>query len=133
MSEPMKPLTVELPYVHEFQWRTERYGRLMFDLCLKYKYSKLSEAWLYSHGPDGSAFRVPVPKDVNGFYLSSYGEGLKDSRVWIGGWCKEHKAHSMSFYVPDNSRYVKMQISLHKLSIEMWREHPDPDKRAKEE
>lgn len=93
---------------YPFMARTEEYGRAEFTACFVYRYGKLREVYLYPRQqPDAkhyyhAKFEYP-PLDWS---ISSWThKGLSEPKVWLGGWCKEHKAQFIRFYVPLKSTH----------------------------
>lgn len=88
--------------VISFEEMHPNYGRAEFSICLVYKYGKLRETYL-NRVQQGQfeEFRISTPYGAMDF--SATGNYPNDPRLWIFGYCKEHKASFTRFYAPDGT------------------------------
>lgn len=95
---------------------TKDFGRAEFSICTHYKRGKLIKAWLFPlQQEDRSKFWVWEGK-ANGLMLTGY--GLENPKVWLTGWCKEHKCQTLRFYVPPDSKFIHLHQSVGSLCVD---------------
>lgn len=106
MAELTKKILQEDEYV-SFDWKTNN-GRAEFVLCPIFKYGKLRKLCIYPMSqPNAKHFYEIENKegwggiDFSGLLIN---DKLEDPHIWTTHFCKEHKTHSLSFYVPKKSK-----------------------------
>lgn len=92
-----------------FQWASKEYGRAEFSVCPVYKYGKLVDMYIYPRQQKDvdTYYHAHFNNPPYDFSFSSY-DNLTEPRIWIHGWCKEHKCNFFRLYVPDYSKYFEI-------------------------
>lgn len=102
-----KPIS-EWNYRIYFDWIHQNYGRAEFVVCPKFKRGRIYQVFLTTKQ------QVPIrgwifKANSNSLSISSYTE-LDTPKVWIHGWCKDHKTQYTAFYSPSNAEFLDVQI-----------------------
>lgn len=103
----------------EFDWcdskapfQGQSYGRAEFGICLVWRRNKLKCFYIYPF----------QQRDVKHFYRVDCGysdsfecgawthKGMDDPKIWLHGWCKEHKCPFMRVYVPKDSKRFTVYV-----------------------
>ncbi len=95
---------------------TEKYGRAEFFICPIWKRGKIKELFIYPvQQPDAKNYFVIKSGFSDSLCINS--EAYKEEpRIWITGWCKEHKTTFLRFYVPKDCDFFTVR-SLSSLDI----------------
>lgn len=99
-----------------FEWRSDNYGRAEFAVCPIFKYGKMVEVHIYPKQQPNAKHYYVWKGNAEGLYFQGY-EGLENPKIWITSWCKEHKCHSFTMYVPTDSKFMWINFSLGRLGI----------------
>lgn len=113
-------------YTNEsFEWMTKEYGCAEFVLCPIIRRGKIREVHMYpAQQPNAKHFYVI--KNSYGWEGVHFGtllvqENGKDKvnqpTVWTTHYCKEHKTHSFSFYVPRGAKSFSISNGLGKFCL----------------
>jgi hypothetical protein len=93
---------------------TKRAGRAAFQVCTKFRYGVMDEYWIYpSQQPEqvGHCWHWKRPGPYRSgwetFGFSSY-HGLPYSGPWRASWCRVHRAVLMDVYVPNGTKFVRI-------------------------
>lgn len=97
---------------YPFISHTDKYGNAEFSVCTRYTHGKLREIWLTSlQQEDFVEYHYKFDYSPTDFSINSRTyKGINEPRIWIHGWCKEHKGQFMRLYVPRNSDCFTVQL-----------------------
>ena len=109
----MNEVKVEDSICIPFQWKDrtpggKNLGGAEFQVCIKFEDGKVHEFWVYPRQQhDRTEYWHKLAPCDNFFAFSSF-EMLENPWVWLISWCEEHETQSMSFYAPDNAKYLRI-------------------------
>ena len=111
----MNIVEVENSICVPFQWKDrtpggKNLGRAEFQVCIRFKDGEVDEFWVYPRQQHNMTeyWHRSAPNDK--FFAFRAFEGLKEPWVWMVSWCDEHEAQAMSFYVPDDAKYLRIDF-----------------------
>jgi len=95
----------------EFVNTTKTYGRAEFSVCQKYRRGKLVELYIYPEQQQSDKYYVwrAVGGGARDFMLGVF-HGLDNPKVWMFGYCREHKTVTFRMYVPADSRFLRFEV-----------------------
>lgn len=106
----MLPIQIKGGDFIPFEWKTERWGRAEFSICPIYKRRKLVKLFIYPHQQENKEdYYIWEGTSDSYFTIQGY-EGLNDPKIWLIGWCKEHKCQNIRLYVPSNSKFIWFHV-----------------------
>ena len=99
--------SVEIPFI----WLDKtpggsNLGRAMFQVCIRYKKGKIWDFFVYPRQQRSSEYWHHGGASEFAFTISSH--RLPNPDVWKVGWCEEHKAQTLSIYVPEGSDVLRV-------------------------
>lgn len=95
---------------------TQQYGRAEFTICVKWRYGKIIDLYITpKQQPDaiGKVYHLGLESvKPNAVRIGSYThKGIKeDPRVWLHGYCPEHRAAFFHMYVPVNAYFLQITL-----------------------
>jgi hypothetical protein len=99
-------IKTDAPLTMRFKDVTKEYGRAEFVICLAYRRGVIDVIHISSaQSVPEQYFSVKLRYKKDSLMISSY-DGLDDAKVWLTGYCKEHKTTFMRLYVPVRSGKV---------------------------
>jgi hypothetical protein len=94
----------------EFVDVTPKYGRAEFVICAKYKNGKIVELFIYpAQQEDIKNYYVWRGSGATDLMIGCF-HGLDNPKIWLFSYCKEHKGQSFRIYVPDNSKFLHLEV-----------------------
>jgi hypothetical protein len=104
-----------------FEAMSARYGRAEFVVCPVFKRGKLVVCSIYPR-------QQPEVKDhwvwegkADGLSFTGY-QGLDNPKIWRTFWCKEHRCNSIELYVPNEAKFLWINLSVGSLGINFTKE-----------
>lgn len=100
LEEHVIQFGAKIKYIEE----TSNLGRAEFTICTVFKRGFIRELYIY-HLQQEDIKQYHVLRPEGKFYqlgFSAFRNGaMLSPNIWVTMWCKEHKCHSLRFYVPD--------------------------------
>lgn len=95
----------------EFNFTDKDYGRAEFSICQIWKRNRLKKLYIYPHQQRDVKYFYTIETALHCDRLSlSSNIKNEDYRIWIHGWCKEHKCPFIRFYVPRYSKRFYLDL-----------------------
>lgn len=93
-----------------FVWMTERFGRAEFSICPQWKRGKLVKLSIYPLQQEDTSCYYEWEGDGKRYFTIQSYFNKSEPHAWMHSYCKEHKCHSMTIYVPDNTKFLWFQV-----------------------
>lgn len=101
----------------EFDWKDmnpptpgQSLGRAEFAICYKWKYGKLDDVYITPQQQRNVKFNYKIEGyGADSLSVESYAhKGFDNPKIWIHGWCKEHKCPFFRVYPPANVKHFRI-------------------------
>ena len=95
-----------------YAWRTDSLGKAEFHICPIWKRGKLVEVCIYPAQQEYMhEYWVLRGLHCETLQVMSWShKGVEEPRIWLFGWCKDHKCMTMSVYVPPFTTHIEISI-----------------------
>lgn len=117
MAKELECQKINDGYFIPFITKTKRYGRAGFTVCPQYSRGKIVKLTIHALQQENvTKFWEWEGVGKKFLIITSY-DGLNDPKIWMHGYCTEHKCATMRLYVPHDSNYIWFSVNSDTITI----------------